>query len=289
MFTFIRECDLYIDYNDQIVKLLNNDTFSFESTFSELNYSKKTLHNRSSLQNVLVRESNIISFSITSYFTKTFKESLLLELFGWTNNLSNLVWPNSYESVPKFFKIIVHDTRNNKFYVFHSCCILDISIPLSKDIFGKFSMGVECGRLELTNYYAIPYNANVGLEYFPLSELVISTDSQIYNSISATISMTNEISWLNPKTMHNRGLIVSKEKALCTDKTLSIVCSMYLNHNKPREIEPIIGNFLLSQSGFNLSLDNSLIMPRVSSEEVFLQSLDVKPTANTNTISIFLD
>ena len=288
--TFTRECNFYIDYSDQIIKLDTISSLDFETRYTELTKSRKTLHNKTAFEFAKGDLQDITSISMVLYITDSFKESIIFELLGWGNEGSNLTWDGIYSSIPNVFKLVVEDPINKKFYIFHSCVILDLSLPWEKNIPGKLNLTIDSALFEVADYFAIPYYKSEGANYLKYTAITLQADSTIFNIQTAMLTITNEYSWHSNKNMFNKssGLFFNKNP-ICTNRSLSLTSSIYLNHDSPLVLEPYYGNIILLQGGLGLYIDNALIMTRLSNDDTFLISLDIKPSHKTNNVSLSFD
>lgn len=288
--TFTRECNFYIDYLEDIVKLNAISSISFETRYTELTKSKKTLHNRSAFDFAKGDFQDITTLSLTLYITEDFKESLFFQILGWRNEVNNLVWDGTFPPTPEQFKLIIEDPYSKKFYVFHDCVIVDLTLPFEKNIPGALMFTIDCPVVEVVDYFVVPYFKNVGINYLSYAPIILQSEDTIYNTINASVAISNEIEWHSNKNLHNKSIgLFSNVNPLCSNRTFSITSSSYLNHEKELRLEPYYGNINLSQGSLGINIDNALIMTRLSNEETFLIALDIKPSHKTTNISLSFD
>ena len=278
MYIFIRESKILLEYAGRFIHIDTTADISCDQTFKEFSIDRRTLHNKNRfLKYRKVRANNTISGSLSLYITKSKQELLLLELAGWNNFGSGFSYPDFTSVIPETFNIYILNPLGS--YKLENCIITAIDLSFSKTFCGAMSLSFDAAKLTETTETSVLYPQGEHLDVTPMISKLGSNDIQ---AISASMTFTREISYLNSENIHNSDNIISNTRAIITNANFSILLNTYLNI-------PVLDNtdFVhIAQSGLYIELDNALITKRTNITEVYQTSFDITPTNITTYINL---
>ena len=279
MYIFLRETKILLEYGDRFIYLDTTADISCDQTFKENSIARRTLHTKNRfLKHKVIRANNTVSGSMSLYITKSKQELLLLELAGWNNFDNGFSYPDFESVIPETFSI--YFINQDVSYKLNNCIITSIDLAMNKTFCGALTVGFDASSLEQTT--ESPQNITRQGLHLDVTPVVTHVGGNEVQVISAGISFTRNISYLNAETIHNSSEVIENTKAIITDANFSINLNTYTK-------DPIfdsIDYFKVSQGGIYLELDNALITKRTSITEVYQNAFDITPTNTTNYINL---
>lgn len=281
MYIFLRESKIILEYGGRYINLDTTSEVSCSQTFKETSIDRRTLHSRNQfLKMKRIRANNTISCSLSLYITRTYLELIFFELAGWTHFDYGLAYPDFESNIPETFNLYFVNAEQT--YRLTDCVITTIDLSMNKTFCGAVNIGINAAELEKVN--------SVNASLVQGSALYVSALKTIFGreefqAISAGISFTRELSYLNSETIHNSSDIISSNRCIIVDSNISVNVSAY----QKSPIIDSIDSITISQSGLSLFMNNALITKRDSiGSELIQTSFDISPTENTNTITLLI-
>lgn len=278
MYIFLRETKVLLEYGDRFIYLDTTADISCDQTFKETSIARRTLHNKNHFfKHKKLRANNTISGNISLYITKTKQELLFLELAGWTNYGNGFSYPDFESVIPETFNLYL--VNGLKSYKLNNCIITSIDLSMNKTFCGAFTVGFDASSLEEVSESPTLHAQGLHLDVTPI---VTKLGSQEVQAISAGVTFTRSITYLNSETIHNSSELLESTRAIITDANFSINLNTYTVDTSIDKID----HFRVSQGGLYLELDNALITKRNTISEVYQNSFDISPTNTTNYINL---
>lgn len=277
MYIFLRETQIMLEYGaGKYVHLDTTSTLSCDQTFKEVSINRRTLHNKNHFfKHKKIRANNTISGSITLYLTKNKRELLFWELAGWSNFGGGLAYPDFENIIPESFSIVMLNANGS--YRLNNCAITAIDMSFTKQFCGEMTVSFEASSLEPTMETRYSVLQGEHLSPTPINTVL---GNHTIQAMSAGISFTRDITYLNSETVHNSEDLVSNSRCIITDANFSINVTAYA-------VNPIldeIDNIDIKQNGVGIYMNNALITKRNTINEIYQCAFDITPTIQTSSI-----
>lgn len=293
VYNFRNNTDFYLVYGGLKYKLDVNPDIVFSQTFQESSVKKKTLHDRNLNFNGAV---------ITKASAGNFSFSIpLLEENDLDAVLALMIQVDSDYNLQPFDFYIVSDTET---YNMSTCALEDATFIIERDGILGLSVSGTCSRLYRVgdNTYTVPgtlFTRSATTTFQTHSRMSVSIDSIEQDFIKTiTISLKNDIQWLNNDTLHKSLVVTSADNTIYPDsfilagRTLSgaveqyITDSTYSKVNTWKENTPItikIGT--LNKWGLQFVIPEAVYTNRLVSASLMYQVYDFRMTYNPSDLS----
>lgn len=278
MYIFLRESKILLEYGGRFINLDTTSEITCSQTFKETSIDRRTLHSRKNFFKAKwIRSTNTVSASLSLYITDNFLELLFFELAGWTNYDQGLSYPDYESNIPEIFNLYFIAPEAQ--YKLSNCVITSIDLSFNKMFCGNLNIGIDATSLDSVD--ANPTHFTQG-KHLQVTALNTAIGNVSINPISAGISFTRTLEYLNSETVHNSHLNVQNNRCIVTDSNISATISAYLVTPPIADIDTI----KIEQSNLTFSINNALITRRDSLSDIYLCAFDISPTETTNTITL---
>ena len=282
-YSFLKEAKLYLVKNGTKYSI-DISNINFSQTFTENSYSVQNLHNSNIFEGSVINKANVANFE--------FKMPALLEDYHSIvfNSLIDYSEFDLYVSTQQdTFKIEKSVLTNGSFSV-------EKGKPLALTVSGEAAKVVRVGNQS----YSIPgtLSSRGSRTYLKASDNSIILDSTDISehSITASIELQNEITWLPYNTIHNAvaGSIVYPQSYVISKRILAGSVSRYVTPETDTDVQTHSTNaslrIKLGQNiggtfyGFDFNMGSCSYTNRLNTGSIFTQNYDWRMTDNSTSL-----
>lgn len=270
----LRNSKVVVVYKGIGYELKALSTISADTTLNNVSAKRKTLFSNVSRSYSITNRVNPTSISLSLYFTKSRVEELMFTLLGLTKQADRYSLPDVHGNVPELFELyIINSDMTQKF---SPCFIEAMDISLNKVTPLSASITINAANGEVVQQNNVTSSFIQGSPTTP-TPVNLQLGDDVYNGITNLgISIQQEASWRDDKSLFTQEEIYAPSKALITDLTFSVTATNNLDTNLLVDT-PVYSNILIQQAGLTLHMDNSKVIPRISPSSIYTNSFDISP------------
>ena len=285
-YTLIRDCVVVVFYKGKGYRFDALSNFQFSQTFSRSSTPRKTLHSKVGKPLTLSNTRNPGSFNMRILATNSYIEEVFFEIAGWDRlGPYRFRYPTSLNVSPEFCDIFVMHEEN--VFKLTSCAIQSMDMSLSIDSSLGFNIAFTFSTLERVR--DTPLSSGIltqGTAVKP-TPLQYYMGNRLYNNVlNVGLSLQQQIQWRNDRSLHDIGSIYSSSRATIAEASFTTSVTTHLTKKINTKDEPVLSDIRIQKSGLGFSLDNVLVIKRITPEDIFQESFDVALTETTKDVIV---
>lgn len=273
----------------KVIVVKNGRAFEFDALadisatldYEEYKTTRKTLHKKRSYPISKVVAKNVTDVSLAVNLTDNFLESYFFTWLGMQNFNGLLSLPFFVEKMePEYFDIYIVST-SNIFYLQH-CFISAIDFTIEKSI-PLLNLAMQASDCTLVRDYPVVGSIMQGnvLGYSPLR--VNINNNEMPSVIGAGISLQQQCTWREDRTIHDINTINTTKRAYITEMNASATINFYLvnrfNTTNIIDEEPMFNvPVTIFNKYINVTFPCARITKRLTVADVYTVAYDILPT-----------
>lgn len=288
IYPILRESRVVVEDRGRVFSFNALSTYSTSIAYEEYKTTRRTIHRRTNYphSNIVAQEVSAISLQIN--FTDLGSESILFDWLGLEKEAGVFVLPKVSSNIePKMVTLYI-TTEGGESVQFDNCFLSSVDFTLDKQI-PVLIAGFESGKFSETSSPPHPSILQGGVApFYPGSAL--SNGRHLPGFISAAISLQQQCSWRDNRSIHDIGTIYSRKRAYVNELNSSAIVALYYIKGSAGvdELLPEYAPITITNNNIQVDFPLARITKRLEFAEVFRVEYDIIPTENSDPVTITL-
>lgn len=284
-YTLIRECLVIMYYNGEGYLFDAFSDFDFSQTTTVKSSARKTLHNKTGINNTYANTKSSASFSIEVLATDTAMERVFFQALGYSLEGSLLRYPTTLAVNPDSCDLYV--VSKNSSYRIRNAYLQHVDVAMGLGNALRFELSFDAS--EVLPCEPIPTSAGLITQGDILkhSPIYFKMNDHIFNNIiNAGVSSQQEITWRNDRSIHDVGTMYTPRVATLSKASFNINVVTHRGGNITTPDKPFHTDIELRQSNLTYKITNAFVTKRITPDDVFQDAFDITLSEYSTNITV---